>query len=434
MTGIRRGETRNRKGGARAPPFLLGLLLLGQLLGGGTVAAQVTGSLVGRIQDAETGAGIPDASVALGSEFLALTDSAGFFAIGDIPPGEHTLRVVHIAYGDFDRLVTLAAGEELGLRIRLSRTTIELEPVIVEALTQREFDIRSRGTRRNEITREEISRSVASGGHLGHVLSRYVPGIRLRTDQSRSGAPVCVEFRSPVSLHETLACKHPMVFLDGVRVSVPEYLYTSLPVENIQRMEVIPPGEAGVAYGTDSRYGVILIETRTAANVLGEREDYSPRMGTTRYDWGIEPEPYPLARVMGSALIGTAIGLALGYAVADPCLTFDGISPHFETSPCSGIPETASHLAWMTFPQLGATLGARYAGTTSVSRGRFFHTFLAGSLAAIPGLVLSLTNDEDGFFGSDVLGSLIIGIGIPLSTTLADRAFRRVRTLEAIGR
>jgi hypothetical protein len=135
MTDLRRDEPRNRKGGARAPPFLLGLLLLGQVLGGGAVAGQATGSLVGRIQDAETGAGIPDASVALGTEFLALTDSAGFFAIGDIPPGEHTLRVVHIAYGEFDRLVTLAEGEELGLRIHLSRTTIELEPVIVEALT-----------------------------------------------------------------------------------------------------------------------------------------------------------------------------------------------------------------------------------------------------------------------------------------------------------
>ncbi len=433
MTDLRRDEPRNRKGGARAPPFLLGLLLLGQVLGGGAVAGQATGSLVGRIQDAETGAGIADASVALGSEFLALTDSAGFFAIGDIPPGEHTLRVVHIAYGEFDRLVTLAEGEELGLRIHLSRTTIELEPVIVEALTHRQFDIRSRGTRRNEITRDEISRSVATGGHLGHVLSRHVPGIRLRTDQSRSGAPVCVEFRTPVSLHETLACKLPMVFLDGVRVSVPEYLFTSLPLENIQRMEVIPPGEAGVAYGTDSRYGVILIETRTAADVLGEREDAPPRVWRTRYDWAVEPEPYPWVSVMGSAFVGTALGLALGYAVADPCLTFDGISSHFETSPCSGVAETASHLAWMTLPQLGATLGARFFGTTSVSRGRFPHTFLAASLVAFPGLVLSLTNEDDGFGGSNVVGNLIVGIGIPLAATLADRAFRSVRSLEAIG-
>ena len=198
-------------------------------------------------------------------------------------------------------------------------------------------------------------------------------------------------------------------------------------------MEVIPPGEAGVAYGSDSRYGVILIETRTGASVLGERGDVFPGMGKPRYDWSIEPEPYPWMWVMGSAFMGTAAGLALGYAVADPCLTFDGISAHFETSPCSGLAETASHLAWMVLPQLGASMAARYAGSTAVSRGKFPHTFMVASLVAIPGLVLSLTNEEDGFAGSDVLGIALLGIAVPLATTLADRIFRNVRSLEGFG-
>jgi hypothetical protein len=417
---------------ARSRAFLLGFLCLVGLPGSAAPAhAQVTGSIVGRVLDLDSGEGVADATVVLeGSGLSALCDAQGLFRISAVPPGEYALRVVHVAYGELSETVRVEEGEELALRIHASQTAIELEPVVVQALSGEELEVRSRGTRRNVVTREEIARSQGSGAHLGQVLARHVPGIRVKTVQRSVGQPICIEFRSPVSLHQPLACKHPVVFLDGVRVSAPQFLFSTLPLEDIQRMEVIPPGEAGVAYGTDSRYGVLLIETRTAANVLGEVGRELPLMTRARYDWTLEPDPYQWKRVLGLSFLGGLAGLALGYAAAGPCLRFEDLSSHFYEPKCSGLPTAASRVAFMTLPQVGASLAARYAGSTERSRGRLAPALLATSLIAVPGLVLALTTTEDGFGGSDFLGKAFVVVGVPASATLADWMFRRVRNVE----
>jgi hypothetical protein len=406
--------------------FLVGLL--GVQVGVQAAEGQATGALIGRVVDAETGRGIADATVALvDTERSALTDTLGMFHLTALPSGEYTLRIGHLTYGEFEQAVQIEEGEEQALRIRLSTVAIELDPVVVEALTQDQLDARSRGTRRNIITREEIADMQATGGHLGHILARRVPGIRLRTDQSRSGEPVCLEFRTPVSLQNPLGCKPPLVFLDGVRVSSPDLVFATLPTENIERMEVIPPGEAGVAYGTDSRYGVLLIETRTAASVLGEVREEPPVMRGFRYDWALEPEPYQWKKALGLSLLGSTAGIVLGQAVARKCLSFDDLSSHFYESRCPGLGTAGARLALLPLPQIGASLAARYAGSTSLSRGKLGHTLLATSMISVPGVLLSLTSQADGFTGSAALGNILLGLGVPVAATLADWMFRGFR-------
>jgi hypothetical protein len=403
------------------------LLLAGFLSVEGS-AAQVRGSVSGEVLDAESGLGVADAVVVLvGLDRSALTDSAGAFQITGVPSGGYGLRVVHLAYGEFQQPIEIMEGEAVILRIRLSQTAIELEPLVVEAVSEEEFQARSRGTRRNVITREEIASLQDTGGHVGHILARHIPGIRLRSDQNRSGEPICLEFRSPVSLQDPLACKPPVVLLDGVRVSSPNLILTTLPTENIQRMEVIPPGEAGVAYGTDSRYGVLLIETRRAADILGEVGGEPRLRRGLRYEWAAEPEPYRWKRVFGLSLLGTAAGVVAGYAIGSRCLEFDGLSDHFLDSECGSWATAGTRLAVLTLPQLGASLAARYAGGTDLSRGKLGYHLVAASFVAAPGLLLSLTSSDDGFTGSSVLGNLLLGLGVPMAATFADRMFRKVR-------
>jgi len=403
-------------------------ILFAGILGSAGVGAQDTGALRGRVVDAETGDAVEDATVVLeGAERSALTDSTGAFGMGNVPAGGYSLRVVHLAYGEFRQQVRIEQGQDLGLRIRLSQTAIELEPMVVEAVSEEEFQARSRGTRRNVITREDVARLQDTGGHLGHILARRIPGIRLRTDQSRSGEPICIEFRSPVSLQDPLSCKPPIVFVDGARMFSAGFVLTTLPTEHIERIEVIPPGEAGVAYGADSRYGVLVIETRTASSVLGE-VDEEPRLASgIRYDWSLEPEPHQSKKVFGFALLGTAAGIAIGYAVGARCLDFDGLSNHFLESECGSWATAGSRAAFLTLPQVGASLAARYAGGTERSRGRLGYQLVAASFLAAPGLILSLTSSEDAFTGSSLLGNLLLGLGVPMAVTLADRMFRGVR-------
>lgn len=410
------------------PRTTIAAILFVGILGSQGAEAQATGSLLGRILDAETGRGVVDVTVVLeGAERSALTDSTGAFGMRAVPPGDYALRIAHLAYGEFRQPVRIEEGQELALKIRLSQTAIELEPVLVEVLTEEEYEARSRGTRRNVITREEVARLQDTGGHLGHILARHIPGIRLRTDQSRTGEPICLEFRSPVSLQDPLSCKPPIVFLDGARVFSPGFVLTTLPTENIERIEVISPGEAGVAYGADSRYGVIVIETRSAASVLGDVGEEPHLRRGLRYDWTLEPEPHQWKKVFAVSLLGTAAGIAVGYGVGARCLDFEGLSDHFLESECGSRTTAGARLLVLTLPQLGASLAARYAGGTEMSRGRLGHELVASSFLAAPGLILSLTSSEDGFTGSGVLGNLLLGLGVPLAATFADRMFRKVR-------
>lgn len=402
---------------------LVALLSLAQGVGG-----QEAGSLVGRVVDASTGGGISDATiVVVDGDRSALTDSLGFFGISSLPPGGYTIQVVHLAYGEFRERVQIEAGEEASFRIMLSPTAIELEPVVVEALTETQFQARSRGTRRNVITREEIEPLQNTGGHLGHILARHIPGIRLRSDQNRTGEPICIEFRTPVSLRDPLACKPPITFLDGVRVSSPSLILTTLPPENINRMEVIPPGEAGVAYGTDSRYGVLLIETVSASDVFGQREEERIGASGARYDWALEPNDHDWKRVLGYSFVGSALGIALAYAAASPCLSFDGISEHFYEAECGSWGNAGGRVALATLPQIGASLGARIGGRTDLSQGKLGHALIVTTFLSAPGVILSLTTTQDGFSGSRTLGHILLGLGVPVVATLSDWMFRSFR-------
>lgn len=405
-----------------------GTLLALAVAGAFAQAGAQTSSVTGRLFDGESRRPVADATVLLeGTQLGAVSDVRGLFRIENVPVGTFTLRVVHLAYGEFREEVEVTADTPLTVRITLTQTAIELEPVTVEVLTSEEYEVRSRGTRRNVVTREDITRMATPGGHIGHVLARRIPGIRIRTDQNRVGDPICIEFRSPVSIVDALRCKHPVVFLDGTRVANPAYLYASLPMEDIERMEVIPPGEAGVMYGTDSSYGVLLIETRTAASVLGEAGEEPLVMRRVAYDWTLEPEPQNWKKVFLFSLGGTAVGLALGIAAAEPCLRFDGLSNHFFESECGGLATAASRIAVLTFPQLGAAVASHLAGSTEVSRGRFWYAAIATSLVAVPGFILATTSNDDGFQGSTGVGKAMIAVGVPAMATLADRLFRSLR-------
>ena len=56
---------------------------------------------------------------------------------------------------------------------------------------------------------------------------------------------------------------------------------------------------------------------------------------------------------------------------------------------------------------------------------RLGYELMAASLMAAPGVILSLTSRADGFAGSNLLGNLLLGLGVPMAATFADKMFRR---------
>lgn len=378
-------------------------------------------SVSGRVTDQATQAPVPDATVELSGR-ATVTDAQGFFRFDSVRAGLYAVRVRHLAYGDFlDQLRVGPGGVQL--QVTLSQTALELEPVIVDVRGREEREERERGTQRNVITRDQIVQSLGTAQNLATVLSRNIPGVRIKNTSGRMGGPTCIEFRSGRSLDDPMGCHDPVVFMDGVRVAYPRAIYPSLSLEDVQRLEVIPPGEAGVRYGTDSQYGVLLIETRT-----GQNRAETPRLERRGiYDWTEEPDPYPWAKVFGTAFLTNAAGVALGTVMARRCLSFDGLAAHFLESECGSWGTAGARVGLIAVPVAAVTFGANSVGGSELSKGRLLQTAVGALIIGVPGYIMATGGEADAFPGADWVGGTLLLIGVPLVTTVADRLFRNLR-------
>ncbi len=384
-------------------------------------------SIQGRVVDLETGEAVADATITIRRPgrtepvSSALTGPGGRFQV-EIPIGEAGLRiqVEHLAYGRFNQpMRPLGAGRLL--HIEISRTAIQLEPIDVRVDTPDARADRVRGTQRNVVSREQIEQTLGTAGNLGTVLERFVTGVRVRTPQATPGAPMCVEFRSSRTLDNPNECHPPVIVMDGVRVSSPLTFFSWLPLEDVERLEVIPPGEAGVQYGTDSNFGVLLVETRSGGFT---REEAPPAVVEPRYDFAVEGVPYAWKRTFLGAFVGNAIGVGIGIAAANSCLDFNGLSDHFLDSACGSARTAAVRIGLVSLPLLGAGWGAGRAGKTDRSHGRFWHTVLGSALVGIPGYLIATAGPDEAWPGADWTGGVFVLIGVPAVATLTDRLFR----------
>lgn len=94
----------------------------------------VAGGIKGYVYDSQTGFPLMDATVSLtDSGYSTLTGMNGFFRLKEIPGGDYMLKVSSVSYRTYTCRVSLSAGEELVLEIRLEpdRENV-LEEVVVE--------------------------------------------------------------------------------------------------------------------------------------------------------------------------------------------------------------------------------------------------------------------------------------------------------------
>ena len=390
----------------------------------------------GRVVDRTTGASVEGATIALSrlgtgaadsARAETVTDPAGMFRFQQAASGSHELTVTHVAYGTFGEEVTIAPGDRIVLRVTLSPTAIALQPVTVEVFSQEARRDRALGTARRRLTAAQLEPLSRSGDHLANALARLVPGVRVRSGRSQPGELVCLEFRDPASLAAS-GCRTPLVIVDNVRQANGLVTLNTLPIAHIRTVEAVSPAEAGVRYGADSSYGVILIETVSGGAPLTQpgESSGSPYRDRT-YNWALESEPYPWGKALGTAFAANAAGLLAGYAASRTCLSFDDLSQHFTGARCSALGNAGSRLFLYGAPQIGVGYLAGRVGATNLSHGSMWTNAVAGSIMAAPGIVLAITSDKDGFPASTEIGVVMAVLGAPIATVVADRLFRRVR-------
>ena len=408
-----------RRALARSLPHVFRVVLpcLLALSSATTAAAQEQGAMTGRVLERESSQPVADVVVRLNDLGLStVTDANGMFRFAAVPEGAHILVVEHLAYGQHSREVAVSPGQDLRLDVRLSPRTIELSPLIVEAVTELEQRRISTGHSMNEVGPAQLSEAARRGLGLSDVLAQHLPGLRVRSGSTGS----CVEYRSTSARG---GCNDVSVYVDGVRAAVPSLLYLSMPLEDIERVELLSPLQASTRFGMSAGGGALLVETKTGPRRA--REAAADNL-VTGFDWSLEQQRYGWERVFLSSLAGHAVGLALGLGLANRCLDIDtgigGLRPR-----CPGVFTTGTGILALALPSAAGGLSAGWAGRTSRSKGRFLPAALGGAMTATAGYLLLIEGKGNHSSGTETAGIVLLAVGPPLMTTLADRIFRVLR-------
>jgi hypothetical protein len=364
---------------------------------------------------------------------LAVTNDRGIFRFEGMAPGRYRMEIRHIAYGVHTEEILLEEGSPLSLQIGITREAIELEPLTVRVYTARDLRLRASGVQVQEVSREQLDLADLRGMNLGQILEQNIPGVAVRETTALVGLPMCVEFRGARFGQFDGSCRSPAVYLDGVPVSNPTFLYGSLDMGDIERMEMVPPAEAGVRFGTGALWGALVIETRVPGIRDPDREDFHVGpLKVKAFDWGMEPRPHNTWKTFAYSVLGNAAGLAIGVPLASRCI--EVVSPSYDrvTSECSGLPTAGSAMAGVLFPAIGSSLGARLGGQTALSRGDFMPTAIAAVMALIPGYALEVSSRRSDWQKTSVVAKVILAVGVPAAVTFADRIFRRLRPASSL--
>jgi len=379
-------------------------------------AAQSTGTISGRVVDSRTGRPTPDVAVAVPSiGAQALTNSDGFFVLLGIPAGAQDLVFGHLAYGQHTRQVSVEADGELVLEARLSQRAIRLAPLVVEALSELERRRITSGFSMNEVRREEVELAQSKGQTLAELLRDRLPGAVLRTGQ---GGSACLESRGFRS--GGASCRGVTVMLDGVQIAAPGSLYTTMPLDQIERIELLSPGEAGARYGSAGGRGVLMIETRQGPRPAAPPPEERTISG---FDWSAEAEPYSWGRVFASSFAATTIGIGTSLLLARQCLDVTRAGSLGLRTRCNGAVTAGLGFLSLSLPTAGGMLGARWAGRTDRSEGRLTVSAVATTLMLTSGYLFLIHGGDV----STTAGVVVLSLGVPTVTTLADRAFRFLR-------
>lgn len=396
----------------------------------GWILAQLPSHVSGRILEQSTEAPVADAEVRLlETGMLEVTDAGGFFRFEGVAPGRYRMEIRHLSYGVHTEDIQVEAETSLSLQIGISPEAIEMEPLVVRVFTARDFRLRASGASLPRVSREQLDDADLMGMNLGQVLEQRVPGIQVRESTAIAGAPMCVEYRGARFGQFDGSCRSPVVYLDGVPVTNASYLYENLDMGDIERMEMVPPAEAGVRFGTGALWGALVIETRVPGLRPHEQDDF--RVGPLTmgaFDWSQEPRPHKWWKVYAYSFVGNALGLAVGVPLASRCI--EVVSPTYDrvTTECSTLPTFGSALAGVAFPAIGSTLGAQWGGQTTLSKGDFVPLAISAVMALVPGYALEISSRRSDWEKTSVVAKVILGLGVPAAVTFSDRIFRKLRS------
>lgn len=217
------------------------------------------GSLTGTLRDQDRGWGIEDAEVGLeGTLHRAISGPGGSFRFSSVPPGEYTLQVKHLAYGERRDRVRIDDAMAVSVTVNMSVDPIELAPIEVQGEAIVDLDgIVAGGTL---ISAQEIEQVRHRARDLADVLRmQHMTDLVVRRG---AAGELCVGVSTgQVRLFKS-ECTSAIFYVDNARVSSPE-MVVNMSASDIDRIVVYRPVEAGNLFGFGAGNGVIVVYTRS---------------------------------------------------------------------------------------------------------------------------------------------------------------------------
>lgn len=309
--------------------------------------APATGTLVGRVTDADTGEGVAAADVWLdGTSHRMVTNSEGRFLFNEVPTGTYNLRVRRIGYAATSRSVTIAASQTVTANFALQSAPTQLDAIV--ATVTGEQRIRELGHVIGRIDAEAVVRE-APVSSISELLNGRVPGLQVFQTSGTVGGEVNLRVRSANSV---LLGNEPIVIVDGIRYTSgaqsgqvtnynvePTSRLNDLNPNDIESVEVVKGPSAATLYGTDAANGVIVIRTKRGRPGPARWNAYA-RAGVVQIPDIKHPDIYwgwPKAGTASCTLRNQALGSCVQDSVGvvhnplnDPDLTIFGEKPQWQ--------------------------------------------------------------------------------------------------------
>ena len=230
------------------------LFLLALLVSAAPVAGQIKATLRGVVRSSVTGAPLSGAIVQIvGTGVVTQTGEDGRYALLSVPVGVSVVRVTHSEHVGLVEQVTVEKPALLLRDFEMLAPAFVLREVVARAMRQT-VEIPDRTIRGDEMQGGRGVREVLDG----------VTGVTLMRTGGAVGMGYYLRVRGAKSFSFN---RHPVVFIDGVRVEATGFdgglgALELIDPGTIARIEVLKGPSADAKYGPDAADGVVLISTR----------------------------------------------------------------------------------------------------------------------------------------------------------------------------
>jgi TonB-linked SusC/RagA family outer membrane protein len=263
-----------------------------------TLQAQATGTINGRVVDAENGQPISAAQITIsGTQLGRSTGDDGRFSLPNLTAGSKTLIVRRIGYQQQSRTVTLGANATISVDFSLAKSSVSLAGVVVTATgEERKKEV---GNAVTTVSSADFERGGV--GNTQQILQGRSTGVTVLANGGSPGAGGTIRLRGVNSITQG---NRPLIYVDGIRIfngNSPTGVSSrqsvsplnDIPASDIERIEVVKGPAATTLYGTEASGGVIQIFTKRgrdgaaswtldASGGINSMGDFGPSTDPTR--------------------------------------------------------------------------------------------------------------------------------------------------------